>query len=645
MIRYITILIIMLTSIVLQAQEVLTGLGSNPQILNAIKEGRKLDLKNSQVLTLPFFDDFSGSDIFPDSKNWANNDVFINNDYPVFPVTAGVATFDALDENGKLHSDADKNSFIADYLISHTIRLDSVFSPEPKALNPKDSIYLSFYYQPEGLGFAPSEGDSLVLEFFYNHPVDSLKTWIKVWSAAGMTLNEFYALNQTYFKRVMIPITDEKFLNEGFRFRFYNIASIRYPNAPSHQSNRDQWNIDYVYLNYNRSSNDIYYNDLAFVNNPGSFLKNYSSMPYKQYKQNFVDEMAEYLNVMVSNLNNTAASGSYKYLVSRPNGTELKRYESGSYLIAPFSQSGYVTEAAIAKPPVEFAFPIDMQENSASFLITHILTGNTFIPGTNDTLKHTQSFSDYYAYDDGTAEAGYGLTNAGGKMAYRFRLNTPDTLTAVDIFFNRALNNENQKFFHIQLWNDYNGKPKNLIHEEKDFRVEYGTDGLNNFHRYFLDEPQVISTSRFGELRYYVGLEQTTSSLLNVGFDRNNNKKQNTFYYFYSDTANMWRNTMYDGALMIRPVFGNAKNIQPKDEKSVRLNVFPNPVNGNVISLQADEDMMNDSHFQIFNVSGIIVQEEKTIHHINISQLPSGVYVLRLTGKNKTEYTRFIVYR
>ncbi|HHN48007.1 MAG TPA: hypothetical protein ENN08_03615, partial [Bacteroidales bacterium] len=192
----------------LQAQEVITGLQFNETIRQEVKQKGKPALKQSVHLMLPFFDDFSGDGVFPSPNQWADNHVFINSDYPVFPITTGVATFDAIDENGRLYPQAGDNRFRADYLTSHPIRLDSVFSPEPKALTAADSVILSFYFQPEGLGFPPAETDSLVLEFFHDHPVDSLKGWVKVWSTPGMTLNAFFALHNTYFKRVAIPITD-----------------------------------------------------------------------------------------------------------------------------------------------------------------------------------------------------------------------------------------------------------------------------------------------------------------------------------------------------------------------------------------------------------------------------------------------------
>jgi len=78
------------------AQEVITGLQSNYSITsNILKENK--GLTSSDTLLLPFFDDFSGHSIFPDSKKWSDNFVFINNTYSDQQITAGIATFDALD--------------------------------------------------------------------------------------------------------------------------------------------------------------------------------------------------------------------------------------------------------------------------------------------------------------------------------------------------------------------------------------------------------------------------------------------------------------------------------------------------------------------------------------------------------------------
>ncbi|MBE0662172.1 MAG: T9SS type A sorting domain-containing protein [Bacteroidales bacterium] len=643
MIRTITILITFILLVgILPAQEVLTGLQVNTTVKGAIAAQGKPSLKNDVLLTLPFFDDFSDGEVFPASARWTDHDVFINTDYPVFPITAGVATFDAIDANGELHSNASDNRFRSDYLTSHPVRLDSVFLPEPKALDASDSIYLSFYYQPEGLGFAPAEGDSLVLEFFHDHAVDSLKQWVKVWSTPGMTLNAFFALHGSYFKNVMIPIVDTAYLKPGFRFRFYNIASIRYPTAPSWQSNRDHWHVDYIYINAGRSIDDVFYPDIALVNNPGSLLKNYQAMPYRQYKQNFVNEMRDSLRVRVSNLNNAATTGSYSYTVTRSDGSHLQTYESGNFTFQPFANAGYVSQPAIARPPVSFVFPVN-NDQEAIFKITHILKSqDNYIPGPNDTLHFTQSFRDYYAYDDGTAEAGYGLSSAGGMMAYKFRLNSPDTLTSVSIFFNQTLNDANQRYFHFQVWNDIGGKPGDLIYEQLFDRVEYG-EGLNGFRAYNFNEHIFIDNAGFPGLVFYVGLEQTTADLLNIGLDRNNIANEQMFY-FLGDT---WFNSMFDGALMIRPVLGTTgvSGIGPGFAASIPLLVFPNPACDGFINIKIDEQLIGSGIFQILNLTGVLMQEGTISKRMDISYLPSGMYLLRLISGQQTGVTRFTVLR
>jgi len=640
--RFLSITAMVLIMQVLQAQEVLTGLQVNPLVRQWVLENGSPAYKSNVQLTLPFFDDFAGQDIFPSQSHWADQDVFINNDYPVFPVTEGVATFDAINADGLIYPNASDNRFIADYLTSHTIRLDSVFAPQPRALSPADSVYLSFYYQPEGLGFFPAQEDSLVLEFWLNHPVDTLKRWVKVWSAPGMSLNEFHALHGQYFKRVMIPVIDEGFFNAGFKFRFYNIASIRIPTAPSQQSNRDHWHLDYVFLNLDRHKDDYFYSDISFANKPGSFLKTYHSMPYRQYKQNFVNEMRDSLHVRVTNLNNINTSGSYRYSVSRADGSHLQTYETAPYIFQPFFQAGYVSQRTIARPPVTFVFPVT-NEQQASFNITHILQSHSqYAPDQNDTIRFRQVFADYYAYDDGMAEAGYGLTYA-GTMAVRFRLNAPDTLSSVRIFFNRTLNNSNQRHFHLQVWNDFGGKPGNLIHETLFQRVEYN-DGLNWFHTYFFEEPVLIDNQRFPGLIFYIGIEQTTPDVLNIGFDRNNITRQEIFYFY----GNTWLNTMYNGSVMLRPVIGTTGIIgsRPVANEAASLNVYPNPVSKGVLFIDlSNNEWLANGIYTVMNLNGKIVQQGNAINQIDVSALPPGMYMLRISCGNYTGIARFVINR
>ena len=141
------------------SQEYLTGFSYENHVPDNTTTTR-----DKQSLTLPFFDDFSDTKVFPNQKKWQNRNVFVNDGFPLFPTNYQAATFDVLDKNGSVYSNGSSNAFIADSLISMPIRLED---ENGERLSPADSVYLSFYFQPQGNGDAPESHDSLVLRFGY----------------------------------------------------------------------------------------------------------------------------------------------------------------------------------------------------------------------------------------------------------------------------------------------------------------------------------------------------------------------------------------------------------------------------------------------------------------------------------------------
>ena len=79
---------------------------------------------------LPFFDDFSQTALYPDSTKWTDNNVLVNDGFPLCPPNRNGATLDVLDANGRVYSYAISNAFVAEYLTSVRIRLDSILEPE-----------------------------------------------------------------------------------------------------------------------------------------------------------------------------------------------------------------------------------------------------------------------------------------------------------------------------------------------------------------------------------------------------------------------------------------------------------------------------------------------------------------------------------
>ena len=461
------------------AQEALTGLQFNPMV-----KARAMEMDHNGYLkaatdtipvTIPFFDDFSANNVFPSAERWIDHFAFENDDLPVYPINLGAMTLDAINDSGNMYPNAVPGpmNFIADYLTSRYIRLDSVFSPVPRALTPADSVYLSFFYQPQGRGSAPQNKDSLVLEFLVTPAHDSLFTggstmvpdlWRKMWFSNGMSLDTFYLRNNKWFMQVMIPVTDPVFLKNKFRFRFFNYVSLASSAEPSWQSNTAQWNLDNVYLNLGRNRYDTVYPELRFIYRPPSLLRKYESMPYPQYCDDPTNEIKDTIDILMTNRDIVNHMSSYNYYVTSTVGSFSKSYSGGNYPIEPYTINPYVTYQKFAHPQVPFMIPISGAD-SAVFLMKHVLSTGT--PGLmmGDTMQAYQKFFDYFSYDDGSPETSYGLSTAGSMLAYRFRLNlSPDTLRAVRMYFNRTLGNVSQQFFNLCVWDDNAGIPGDTIY-------------------------------------------------------------------------------------------------------------------------------------------------------------------------------------
>src|SRR5574344_481732 len=349
------------------AQFVLSPAGKANNVFSKTKS-----LKADNKLQLPFIDDFSSQSGELNSSMWINKGAFLNSSYPIFAPTVGVITLDALNENGFLYDGANTTGFAADTIESVYIRLDSVFSPSLQVLNARDSIRLSFFFQPSGgigplwenIGSKPSKGDSLVLQF-YSKDND---TWNSVWFSYGTSVDSIYAQDSLYWLYVSIPITEEKYFNDSFRFRFLNYCSLDNNPSYSYVGNCDGWNIDYVYLDKERSYSDSTFNDIAFVGRAPSFLKTYQSMPARQFVNT---EMADSVSISTVNLYNSPLNSIYKYEVFNESNQNIASYNGGFENISPYFQTHlYQTASSHSHPAVNFSFPIDPNQYSV-FKILH----------------------------------------------------------------------------------------------------------------------------------------------------------------------------------------------------------------------------------------------------------------------------------
>lgn len=638
------------------AQEVLRPLQANPALLEeASKVVTKSLVNEHQPLTLPFFDDFSYPGPWPDSRLWEDRQVFVNQTFARNPKTLGTATFDAQDQLGQIYPSATDFSFQfeADFLTSRPIRLDSVFSPTPMALTESHNIVLTFYYQPQGNGSAPRLKDSLVVEFlltpgYYTpdtiNPGEQLwvdDEWVSIWRTEGDNLESFVEQNQgNHFRRAAIPITGQEFLRQDFKFRFRNYAS--YPmtkTIDNYGGNISIWNVDYITLDYGRDINDIYYNDIAFAAPPQSLLRDFTTMPWSHYMANPQANVRPNLNVAITNLDNITHNYSYRYFVMDEGNSVVRNYSGGTWNIAPYATEGYQSYVPHATPQVvPNPFGLNLTPApSREFRVFHLVRQGTIGDDrpSNDTIMYRQRFSNYFAYDDGVPENGYGLVGFNPKGAVRFVLGHRDYLDAVQFYFNPTLNGQNIIPIRLKVWKNLD--PEEVLYESDVF-VEYGPT-LNGYVTYKLDVPLEVSDT------IYVGWQQSSAEFINLGYDASNNASAHIFY----NVTGEWLPSIYPGALMIRPVFGIDKftstNENTKSEEP--LKVYPNPLQQNHINLQKPHNLTTSFQVLILDMTGKVAASFDNNTRLDVSHLNNGIYFLQIRTATANQYppTRFIIAR
>lgn len=581
---------------------------------------------------LPFIDDFSNYQGLPNPDKWQSSNAIVNCNYQYNPPTVGVVTLDAIDIYGKLYPNANTSSFYADTLLSQPIRLDSIItsSSSKQKLTKGDSIYFSFFIQPAGgggqpwetIGSTPSSTDSITLEFYSDQD-----GWQKIWSMGGLPLDSLFAKEGMYYKYVLIPITDDKYFIKDFSFRFRNVASLNNNPQTAYIGNCDQWNIDYIYINKERSISDTTLRELAFVDSAPTMLKRYQSMPANQYTPN---EVADSLQIKIVNLHSSALSSLYKYDIKDEAGNLLYNYDGGFENINPYITTfTYQDAIAHARPNVNYDFNLTT-DDWKNFVITHTIkegVGQDMLSA-NDTIRFIQKFEDYFAYDDASAENGIGVEPiSGSHLAVAYRLNKPDTLSAVDIYFNSALNDANLKPFYICVWTVLNSQPGELIYKTE--KLTPVSDSLNKFVRFELEEGLFLEAGSF-----FVSLETKGNDYLNIGFDRNTNSSKYTF----SKTGVNWEQSFIKGSVMMRPHFGYKALVSLNQaEEQVDFKFYPNPTSSKIYF-----QGISGVEKQILDISGRLLLSTHE-NEIDLSNLSQGVYILRVECKDGIIETRKIV--
>ena len=594
-----------------------------------LKNSDNQKLINTQAVTLnlPFFDDFAKPSTRPDSSKWISNSaVYINTGFARAPFSIGVATFDGLNNYGYPYNpNATVNSSGgADTLTSLPINLGF--------LNAGDtSVYLSFFYQTRGWGDAPETADSLVVEIFKN----SSNSWDKLWAKSGFNPGT----NDSTWKFILlnIPANSGYFTNQ-FQFRIRNRATL--------SGSLDHWHIDYVYLNAGRTKSDSSFKDIAFGYQAPSILRNYSSIPFWQFNNS--GDLVSSFPVFIRNNDTTTAASNFavKLEVFDTLGNSiLPQVTPGNFNIDNWSIGGWDNYPPHSNQNISIPVPTGMTD-SGTYKTKLTITPNdfNFDQNWNDTLFGYHHFSNYYAFDDGTAESGYGLNQYGSMMAVKITLNVADSLKALDIYFNPIINIQSvlNSTYAIWVWNDNNGVPGDSVYADTLRNPTF----LNNEFQNAFKRDTLLKTIYLNPGSYYIGIKQTGNLPLNIGFDRNYDHQDRMFY----NTNGTWQNSSFKGSYMMRPVFGKfelGQGINNLFTQKNNLHIYPNPANDH-LHINLNSYPINESvQMKVTNALGELLLADTISNNtsIDISNFNSGVYFLKLLDKKGNIYqTKFLIY-
>ncbi|MBQ8704575.1 MAG: T9SS type A sorting domain-containing protein [Bacteroidales bacterium] len=627
MVRRWLILLLALSSLTLSAQEVLV-----PLQRRALPLTQRPHKAQPAAVSLPFFDDFATGTL--DATRWQTpSGAAVTDDVSPLAPTVGVATLDALDADGRLYPQATTSLFPADTLLSQPIVLDS--------LTPADSVVFSFHYLPGGgygnmwerVGECPDPQDSLFLDFY--RPQDS--TWVTVWSRGGISVDTLMEHTGTAWQYVALPVADSAYFHTSadslhrFCFRFRSYASLESSPKAGKPGNGDYWHLDCVHLDRGRDiAAGPAVRDVAFAAPAPSMLRLYRAMPFRHYS---ASDMADALEMKIANRYTSPLASHYAYAVYDTLGNGLHSYDGGFENAPP---QALQTIAAHARPAVEFAFP-PMTE-ATDYLVVHTVregTGGDAFP-LNDTVRFRQRFADYYAYDDGSPENGYGLTSTAARLylAYRFDLSAADTLAAVDLYFNCTLDSGNTAIpFYLTLWSvGDDGRPAEVLYCDENRRLpRYASDAEpTGFVRYPLEAPVVVDGQVF------VGFEQLGNDYLNLGFDRSMNTSDRIWYL----TGTEWQQSILSGSLMLRPAFGTAATAAVGTPQAMCSKVWPNPASEWVTV----EGIPEGSRVELYDMQGRKVLATHS-RQLATAGLPAGLYLIRMLTPDGDSHTAKLIVK
>ena len=521
-------------------------------------------------LGLPFVDDFAWPSLYNEdapvnAKRWEPSPVRRTTTLAFQSPSIGCATLDGMDASGNPYQLNPTNAIgYADTLTSRRLLLGGNV--------PSDSVALSFWYQSGGLANgADADEDSLIVEF--RTSITDGNPWRWVWSTEGID-------NDTEFHSVVIPITGTEYFHNEFQFRMRNYGAL--------EGNVDTWHLDFVRVAEDGMVAAPLFEEVAFVTPPTSFLRYpWTSMPWSHFEDSAQSYTASSVPTLHRSFGESTNSQENIGLTVQRVDVEgnVNNYspppgEIPNNSVQDLFVTDYIDDLAIFttlfNPVVidSFAtFHVSLWEDEVGGANGTAQTGVT----DNDSIIHVQTFKDYYAYDDGTAEKAYALDGQGGELVVGFDIQRADTLDGVWIHFTPFYDDASGETYTLKIREEDEevpGQPGGeIVSQFTIHEPDYYANGYDGFTYIPFETPIPVSG------RIYVGFVQQGEERINIGLDKSTNTNPDYLWYKFPNTP--WLQSGIEGSLMIRPVLRAGKQVavnvgEPSQIAQAPI-LFPNP--------------------------------------------------------------------
>lgn len=557
---------------------------------------------------------------------WLDKNAYRNYTFAVNPWSLGVATFDGVDQNGMPYDFGDDDAQdVADYLTSRPIDLSGV--------DPDDVVFLDFLFQPKGFGNMPEDNDSLLVDFL--DPITG--EWVPAaWHAIASEVGE------NVWDTAHIAISPGLFVDD-FQFRIKNYASL--------SGALDHWHVDYVRFKVAADLEFGFINDIAVVYPLNTLLKDYTAVPWDHYKANTVgnEHMLTDLEVLIYNSTSTAINFQESEWQSSYDGF----LQGGSPFVIPTAAVPDVNLELGITPCTfdgadDYSYDQTLAVDQAAFDLKFVFNSaageGLNVYNENDTTQFVQDFRNYYAYDDGTPEAAYGVDGVGSLLAYKFEAYQPGELTGILMNFVPSVTDVSDEVFLLTVWADNAGVPGEIIYQDDYFESHSPiySGAIEGFKYYtFTRDLYLVDGYLPVDEIFYVGWQNISDQSLNIGLDWNIDNSDKVF----RNTSGEWLNSAFDMSLLIRPVFSTAldytlSNPREKSAEVSPINIYPNPTS-DLVNISG---LPENSLISIYDMSGRLVKSVVNESQLTLEDVVSGVYLVNITNEqSETIYSSRII--